>query len=210
MIRLQILSISNGFEDIFDRLLNFFVIFNTLMETLFPLLKYILIFMLYAIGYLTLRRYRGFSRGLKMKEYDMEEEQKLHLEKLKETHIILGIFYLALATGFLLGYLIHVFKFILDPIPDAFVYDFLNFARIIPKDLMARIQDPTLAILPYEKTIFYCFALSSFTGFAGIIMGLRFMIMYANKTHTTSFKLFIAGIIDCLLFGFTTFMKCFI
>lgn len=145
-----------------------------------------------------------------MKEYDMDEEQKLQLGKSKETHVILGVFYFALATGILLGYLVHVLMFVLDPIPDAFLYDFINFAGFIPEEFMARFQDPDLAVYPYEKSIYYCFALTSFTGFAGIIMGLRFMIMYANKTHTTSFKLFIAGVIDCLLFGFTTFMKCFI
>lgn len=77
------------------------------------------------------------------------------------------------------------------------------------RENMQRIMNLELAEYAWEKSIYYCIAYSSFLGFVGVIMGLRFMIMYANKTHTTSFKLFIMGLIDCIFCGFTTFMPLF-
>jgi len=196
-------------SDIMKGLFQWCEIFNSFSEVLFGLLKYILIFMLFMIGYMTLRKYRGFFRGMKLREQYMDEEEKLLKEKLRETSTILGIFYIALGVGILIGYLTHLLAIVLDPIPDAFIFDFINFAGKIPEENMQRIMNLELAEYAWEKSIYYCIAYSSFLGFVGVIMGLRFMIMYANKTHTTSFKLFIMGLIDCIFCGFTTFMPLF-
>ena len=130
--------------------------------------------------------------------------------KLKEPHIILGIFYFALGFGILLGWIIHAFILVFDLLPDALVFTIMNVSGMIPEEDILRIQDPTLAIFPYEITIHYILSIFSFLGFTSLIMGLRFMILYANKSHTTSLKMFITGLADCFIVGFTTFMPLFL
>jgi len=197
-------------EGLIDGLMNFCVIFNEFMEVLFPLLKYGLIIILFGVGYLTIRMYRGANKGSRQKETDMNGEKKPLANRLKEPHVILGIIYFALGFGILLGWVTQAFIIVLDPIPDAFVFRFINFSGWIPAEELGRIQDPNLAIYPYEITIYYGVSFFSFLGFASLILGMRFMILYANKSHTTSLKMFITGLIDCVFMGFTTFMPLFL
>ena len=206
----MIVQIPNMFEGLLDGLMDFCVIFNEFMEVLFPILKYGLILVLLSVGYLTIHMYRGTNKGSKHTETDMNGEKQPLAKKLKEPHILLGIFYIALGFGILLGWITHAFIIVLDPIPDAFVFRFINISGWIPEAELGRIQDPNLAIYPYEITIYYGISFFSFLGFASLIMGLRFMILYANKSHSTSLKMFITGAIDCVFMGFTTFMPLFL
>jgi len=205
-----LIQLPNMLEGLIDGLMNFCVIFNEFMEVLFPLLKYGLIIILFGVGYLTIRMYRGANKGSRQKETDMNGEKKPLANRLKEPHVILGIIYFALGFGILLGWVTQAFIIVLDPIPDAFVFRFINFSGWIPAEELGRIQDPNLAIYPYEITIYYGVSFFSFLGFASLILGMRFMILYANKSHTTSLKMFITGLIDCVFMGFTTFMPLFL
>ncbi len=206
----MIIQLPNMLDGLIDGLIDFCTTFNEFMEVLFPLLKYSLIFILLSVGYLTIRMYRGENKGSRQTETNVSGEKKPLTKKLKEPHVILGIIYLALGIGILLGWMTQAFIIVLDPIPDAFIFKFINFSGWIPAEELGRIQDPNLAIYPYEITIYYGVSFFSFLGFTSLIMGMRFMILYANKSHTTSLKMFITGLVDCIFMGFTTFMPLFL
>lgn len=206
----MIIQLPNMLEGLIEGLMDFCVIFNEFMEVLFPLLKYGLVVVLLSVGYLTFHMYRGTNKGSKQTETEKNGEEQPLVNRLREPHIILGIIYFALGFGILLGWVTQVFIFVLDPIPDAFIFRFINFSGWIPEEELGRIQNPNLAIYPYEITIYYGVSFFSFLGFASLILGMRFMILYANKSHTTSLKMFITGLIDCVFMGFTTFMPLFL
>ncbi len=202
----MIIQLPNVFDGILNGLENFCIVFNEAMEVFFPILKYGLVIVLLGVGYMTIRMYRGVNKGSKKTESQKNEEEQSLGTKLKEPHMILGIFYFALAFGILLGWLTHAFIIVFEPISEIFVLKFVNLMGWIPEESVLRMQDPTLAIFPYEITIYYVISIFSFLGFASLLMGMRFMILYANKSHTTSLKMFIMGLADCFLVGFTTFM----
>ncbi|KKK40529.1 hypothetical protein LCGC14_0729210 [marine sediment metagenome] len=64
--------------------------------------------------------------------------------------MILGIFYFALAFGILLGWLTYAIIIVFEPISDVFMFKFVNFMGWISEESVLRMQDPTLAIFPYE------------------------------------------------------------
>ncbi len=200
----------NPMDKLFKGFENFCITFNNFSEATFIYLKYGLILTLIIISLLVLTRNRGFFRDQKLREDKDGGDNKLMKEKVREPHIILGIFYLALAIGILLGYLTRVMIILLDPLPDRFIFDFINFSKVIPEENMERMKDIDKAKYPYEKSAYYIIAYFSFSGFVEIILGIRFMSLYSNKSHITSWKLFVIGIMTCVLCGFTTFMPLFL
>ncbi len=201
----------NPFEKLMKGFENFCVTFNNFSVATFFYLKYGLILLLFIISILTLTKYRGFFRDQKLRESKEDyNDNKSMKEKVREPHIILGIFYLALGIGILLGYLTRIMIIFLDPLPDRFIFDFINFSKVIPEENMERMKDIDKAKYPYEKSVYYIVAYFSFSGFVEIILGIRFMSLYSNKSHVTSWKLFVFGVITCVLCGFTTFMPLFL
>ncbi len=185
--------------------------FNAFSEVFFVYLKISFIFILLVIGLLTIYRWRGFWRALKFKDlFSDKEEQKELSEKVKEPHVILGLFYISMAVGIAFGYLTYFLLLVLEPLPDQFVYGFINFSGFIDDDIMIRLSDLSLIQAPHERTMYYAMAYTSFFGFVDIILGMRFIIISSNKSHTTSFKLFFSGLFICTFFGFTTFMPLFL
>ncbi len=75
---------------------------------------------------------------------------------------------------------------------------------------MERMRDLDKAKYPYEKSAYYIIAYFSFSGFVEIILGIRFMSLYSNKSHVTAWKLFVTGVMTCVICGFTTFMPLFL
>ena len=111
-------------------------------------------------------------------------------------------------TGIFLGYLVVVLIILLDPLPDQFLFNFIMI-MVEEKD-MEGCNNLEKANTPFEKGIYYTIAIISFLGFAMMIMGLRFMILYANKSHVTSFRMLLVGLVTCILTGFTTFIPLFL
>lgn len=185
--------------------------FNTFSEVLFIYLKISFIFILLVIGLMTIYRWRGFWRALRFKDmFSDKEEQKELKEKMKEPNVILGFFYIGMAVGIAFGYLTHFLFLVLDPLPDQFIYGFLNFAGYIDAETMARISNLSLSLAPHEITLYYAVAYASFFGFIDIILSIRYIIISTNNNHSTSFKLFFSGMIICTFSGFTTFMPLFL
>lgn len=184
-----------------------------MIKEVFPIFfnvsKYALIIILVSIGLLTIKKYRGFFRLYKFKEYKTnngkEEDFK---EIIKETNVILGIFYIALAMGLLIGWiprllvkLSALFPYLIQKGVIYYIFEWIN-CELLNK-LGFSIQD-------FEEILNYLMAGLSFWGFLSIILGMRFVIAYGHKTHTTSFKLFLGGIIYCVFTGFFTFIPFFI
>ena len=92
--------------------------------------------------------------------------------------------------------------FLLDPLPDKFMFNFLEIW--ISKEKIGGIKNYEEVDTPFERTVYYCIAFVSFLGFMNLIMGLRFMILYSDKTHVSSLRLFLIGLTVCVLMGFTT------
>ena len=101
-----------------------------------------------------------------------------------------------------MGYLTLLLMFLLDPLPDKFMFNFLEIW--ISKEKIGGIKNYEEVDTPFERTVYYCIAFVSFLGFMNLIMGLRFMILYSDKTHVTSLRLFLIGLTVCVLMGFTT------
>ena len=188
---------------------NFCVIFNRYNEAMFLYLKFILVFILFMIGLLTIFKYRGFWRAFKFKEYG-EEDTKDMGEKIKEPNVILGIAYIAMGFGILFNYLTLFLIWLLDPLPDGFIFAFLNFSGDIDPESIDRLSDLKRAKYPHEKTIYYCVAYASFGAFLNLILGVRFIILTTNKSHKTSFALLMSGLSMGVFTGFTTFMPLFL
>ena len=182
---------------------------NEIFAIFFFVLKYALVIILIAIGLITIKKYRGFFRMYKFKEYKMDdEEEKSFKETIKEANVILGIFYVALAMGILIGWLPKLIMILSELFPvliqrGVFFYVFEWIGNGLLDLFNISIQD-------FEGIIYYILAGFSFWGFLSMILGLRFIIAYGNKTHTTSFKLLISGIINCIFTGFFTFIPFFI
>ena len=187
------------------------VVFNRFCETIFLYLKFIIIFIFLTVGILTILKYRGYWLGLKFKEKKPKsEEDKKNLEKIKEPNVILGIVYIALAIGILFNYFIYFLIWLLEPLPDAFIFEFLNFYGLISDEYIGRISNLNNAKYPHERTIYYCIAYFSLGGFVDLILGIRNIVIYSNSNHKISFELIITGLIMCTFAGFTTFMYLFI
>jgi len=88
--------------------------------------------------------------------------------------------------------------------------DIINFSGFIPQKYIENVSSYEKAETPMEKLFYYCLAFASFWGFVSMVLGMRFITLYANKSHTTSIKLIISGIFICVLTGFTTFMPIFL
>jgi len=200
-------------ENIFDEVLydleNWCKIFNRFSEAMFWYLKFILVFMLFMIGLLTIYKYRGFWKAIKFKEYGNEEEKNIE-EKLKEPNVIVGMIYIALGFGILFNYLTIFLIWLLEPLPDGFIFNFINFSGDIDPKHISRISDLDKAKYPHEKTIYYCLAYASFGAFVNLILGVRFIIITTNKSHKRPFALLMSGLSIGVLTGFTTFMPLFL
>ena len=168
------------------------------------------VFILLIIGILTIKKYRGFWLKQQFKEKKDTDEDKKLVEQLKETNVILGIFYIILAVGILSNYLTHFLIWLLEPLPDGFIFDFLNFSGEVENKYIERISDLEEVKHPHEKTIYYCIAYTSFMAFLNIILGVRHAIIMTNKSHKISFGLLMSGVSMGVLAGFTTFMPLFL
>ncbi len=175
--------------------------------------------MLFLIGIFTIKRQRGAYKSLKIEEYQQktsEDEEKILFKKQQEQPILLGMFYIFLAIGFLMGFLTRFITILAEEYPFLKTMFIVQIAKVLIPDNY--VSDKTIGTLEnyndlteeWQFTIYYLLAVVSLLGFIGIVMGLRFMVMYANKSHTTSFNMFAKGVLICVLFGYTTFFPLFL
>jgi hypothetical protein len=201
----NLISFENVVNDIILGLENWCLVFNDFFIIFIQYIKYIFVFIILSIGILTLLRLRGIYLQPRLKKTEKDEDT------LYKSRLILGTLYISLAFGILFNYGTYSLIWILDPLPDRLIYNFIEFSGIDPF-LLNGIKDISMAQLPHEKTLIYCFSLGSLTSFLDILLSLWYLInnnRIINNPRRTMGFLF-SGVGGCILFGFTPFLPFFL
>lgn len=186
---------------------DWFILINNFLELVFIYLKYIFFGILLIMGILTLLSLRG-RYFLERLRYNQEE--KLADNPLTKPRIFLGSFYIVFAFGILFDWFTYFLIIVLDPLPDRFIFNYIEFAGIIDPFQLNRISDISLAIYDYEKTIYYCFAILSFVAVLNLTISVWQLINKGGKDTKKSIMTLISGLVLGNLSGFTTCLPLFL
>lgn len=192
-------------DEVLSGLENWCEVFNEFILIFFIFMKYIFVFVLFGLGLLTLLKLRRIYFNVRVNNPELDEDP------LKKERLVLGITYIFLGLGILFNYLTLFLILILEPIPDRFIFKFLNFHGGINPEYMNRIEDIEASKYPHEKTIYYCFALVSFYAILNLVISLWLLLHNrpVDKPRSTVFWL-IQSVFLGLLFGFTTCLPFFL
>ena len=192
-------------EDVINGLENWCMAFNKFILIFYKYFKFIFVFIIISIGFLTLFRLRGVYRQERLVNSDNK------IETFRKARLILGLCYLFLGFGILFNYLIYFLIWILDPLPDRLIYSFIDFSGIDPFYLNG-IRDISASQFPHEKTIYYCFSLGSLISVLDILLSLWYLINNNRLINNPSnaLRTLIFGIMGGILFGYTTFLPLFL
>ena len=202
----QSYNLQSPFDDFINGLEAWCLAFNEFAVIFFGYMKYILAFILIAIGILTLLKFRGIYSQSRLKFNNKKEEY----DSLYKTRLIVGTFYIVIASGILLNWFTYFLIFILDPLPDRLIFNFINFNGDIDPFMMNRIMDINSAIYPHEQTIYYCVALASFGAIVDIMISIWYLVNRVTYNPKMAFGLLIGGVTTGILTGFTTCLPFFI
>jgi len=181
--------------------------FNRFAGAFFWYMKFIFVFILFAVGILTLVKMRGIYRIERTKLAKKEASGENMLQK---PRLILGAFYICMGFGILLNYFTYFLIIILDPLPDRFLFDFVNFSGSIDHNAMNRIEDINAAEYPHEKSIYYCVAIASFGAILDVVISIAFIINNAGKNQRKVIGQLMGGVILGMLAGWTTCLPLFL
>jgi len=110
----------------------------------------------------------------------------------------------------LFNYLTYFLIWILNPLPDRLIYEFIDFNGFNPYYLN-RIIDINSSQFSHEITIYYCFTLGSLVSLLNILLSF-WCLINSNRLLNDRIKavgIMISGIIGGILFGFTTCLPFF-
>ena len=198
-------STNNILDDLIEGLENWCLVFNDFFLVFCKYLKYIFVFIILFIGILTLLRLRGSFRQSRLMVTDKKEDS------FTKIRLILGFSYIFLGIGILFNYLTYFLMWILEPLPDKLIYNFIDFNGINPFN-MNGIKDISMSQYPHEKTIYYCYAFGSLISFLDILSSVWYLIISNRLIHNPNkaLRALICGIFGCILFGFTTCLPFFL
>jgi len=199
--------LNNPFEDILIGLEAFCLAFNEFAEIFFGYMKYIIVFILLAIGISTLLKLRGNYIQERMTNADVDIKEINHYRK---PRLILGCVYIVLAFGILFNYITYALMWVLDPLPDRLIFNFINFSGIIDPFTMNRIMDISASIYPHEQTIYYCISIGSFIAIIDVIIAVWYLVNRVPFNPKMAFSLLIGGVTAGILLGFTTCLPFFL
>jgi len=201
----NVLSIDDVLNDILIGLENWCIAFNNFFLILCKYLKYIFVFIILTIGILTLLRLRGVYRQSRLVSKDKQEAPFI------KPRLILGCSYIVLGFGILFNYITYFLIWILDPLPDRIVYNFIMFSGIDPYYLNG-IMDISASQFPHEKTIYYCFSIGSLLALLQVLVSLWYLINNNRLIHNPSKAIYIliTGIGEGIFFGFNTSLPFFL
>lgn len=192
-------------EDIVVGLENWCIAFNNFFLLLCGYLKYIFVIIILSIGILTLLRLRGVYRQTRLVGTDKKEDSFM------KPRLILGCSYIVLGFGILFNYITYFLIWVLDPLPDRLIYNFIDFSGIDPFYLNG-IKDISTSQFPHEKTIYYCFSLFSLIALLQVLISLWYLInnnrLISNPRKT--FIWLISSVMEGILFGFNTSLPFFL
>ena len=186
---------------------DWFVIINEFLELAFYYLKFIFFGILLIMGILTLLSLRG-RYFLERLRYNQEE--KLADNPLTKPRLILGTFYIVFSFGILFNWFTYFLMIILDPLPDRFLFTFIEFAGIIDPFQLNRISDISMAIYDYEITIYYSVAILSFVAVLNLMVSIWQLINKGGKDTKKVIITLISGLVLGILSGFTTCLPLFL
>ena len=180
---------------------------NIFFELTFFYLKYVFFSILLIIGIFTLLSLRGryFLERLRY-----STEQKLANNPITKPRLIIGTVYIIIAFGILFNWFTYLLIVILNPLPDRFIFYFINFSDVFDPFSLNRISDINLAQFEYEKTIYYIFGAISFLGLLNIIISIWQLVNKGGKDARKSIIMLIGGIICEMFVGFTTCLPLFL
>lgn len=190
-------------EDIFDQLLaslnSFCKLINDFAVIFFLSMKFIFAFMMLVIGALTLVKLRGIY---KMERTGIKSEKKSE-SQLRKPRLVLGIIYIIMGIGILTGYFTSFLIWILEPIPDRFLFSFINFHGEFNPNALNRIVDINKAIYEYEKTIYYAVAVVSLVAIMNVVLSVWYLINDNNRDPKKKITCLLSGIVMGMLVGWT-------
>lgn len=200
-------AIDNPLNGIIKGLEDFCLAFNEFAIIFFGYMKYILSFILLAIGIMTLLK----LRGIYVKERDRKGDKKTSEKSALTTpRLIIGIAYIVIAFGILFNFFTYFLILVLEPLPDRLIFNFLDFAGNIDPFDMNRIMDLSAAIYPHEQTIYYCAAFASFGAIVDLVIAIWYMVNRITYNPKAEFSMLFGGIMTGILAGFTTCLPLFV
>ncbi len=200
-------NLNDPFTEIFSGLEAWCVAFNEFALIFFRYMKYILFLIMFIIGILTLLKLRGHYT---LDKIGNGEKEFTDVNKLRKPRLFLGSIYIALAFGILFNWLTLAMIFVLEPLPDRLIFNFINFHGIIDPYTMNRIMDISASIYPHEQTIYYCVAMGSFIAITDVIIAIWYLVNRAPFNPKMGFTLLIGGVMTGILLGFTTCLPFFL
>ena len=194
-------------EQLLPNINDLFIFINNFLELTFFYLKYLFFGILLIMGLLTLLSLRG-RYFLERLRYN--QEKKLADNPLTKPRLILGSFYIVFAFGILFNWFTYFLIVILDPLPDRFIFSFIEFAGVMDPFQLNRISDISLTIYDYEKTIYYGVAISSFVAVLNIMISVWQLINKGGRDSKKSIIMLISGLGLGIFSGFTTCLPLFL
>ena len=204
---LQFLSFKQPPDDFLQNLEAWCVAFNEFAIIFFGYMKYILAFILIAIGLMTILRLRGIYLQPRMRNID---KKVVEHDQLDNPRLILAAVYIVIGSGIMLNWFTKFLIWALDPLPDRLIFRLINFqGQLDPFDLN-RISDISSAVYPHEQTIYYCIAIGSFVAIVDLMIGIWYLVNKIPFNPKMAFTLLIGGITAGILLGFTTCLPFFL
>ena len=198
--------LEDALKDFFDGLEKWCIIFNKFILTFFIYVKFIFVFILFFIGCLTLLKLRGIY--LKIRTNQVKEDE----DRLKKARLLLGWSYIFFALGILFNFFTYFLIWLLEPLPDRFFFQFINFHEGINPEILNRIEDINASKYPHEKTIYYCVAFWSFISLVSVFVSV-FYIVNANRLITNpraTLGFLFGDLMSGMMAGFTTCLPFFL
>jgi len=166
--------------------------------------KYILVIIMLFIGILTLLKLRGvyFHQRLKTTEELSKESNQI-----KKIRLILGCVYIIIASGILFNYLTYFLMWILEPLPDGFIFYLIDLINFNFEAVIGR------SIIISEYSITYNFI--AFWSYNGVLHLILTLWNFIDKSRPLvnprkALKNLVLSLAICLFCGFTTFMPYFL
>lgn len=184
----------NLFDDVIfqDLLVGIEKFYYVLFQYIFKFMKFVFVFIIFFIGILTLLRLRGVYLQQRSRSIKKEEDQ------LSKVRLVLGTLYIFLGFGILFNYLIYLFIWIFNPLPDGLIF-------VIIDALKSHYQEYSL--FEVSINILYPFlALVSFLAILYLFLSIYYLI---NNNRVISnpagvVRLLVKAVLMIIFFGFTT------
>ncbi len=208
-------SLTSGglFDDFLPEFSGFLIQFNSFSETVFITFKYVIVIVLFFLGFITLLKFRGIYRMTKVRAPNYKvipgkgsKEVDVNKGILRKWSVFMGLIYIFLAIGILFDFLIQFVFTILKPIDPKFIFSIINATGELDPEFMERLSDISLAMYDYEKSIYYVLSYPSLLAFFYLIFGIWVYVYKGPMESKFSIKNILYYIALGLIFGFSTFM----